>query len=338
MKALMSHVAGGPETLVLEEVPDPSFGPKDLLVDVEAVGINFPDGLFIRDLYQVKPPRPFAPGGEFCGVVLQTGAEVANFEAGDRVIGRCGWGALAERIAIEADRCIVVDEKTPPIEAAGFMFTYATALYALRNVAELRTGERVLVLGAAGGVGAAAVEVARTLGGQVFAAASNDEKLRFALACGAQGGLVYPRELTNNAARKELADAFKALSNGRGFDVVVDPVGGAYTEPAVRALTHGGRHLVIGFAAGIPSLPLNLLLLKSGRVMGVDWRALLNIDPNTNANNVSDLLKMWSSGEISPKVSQVFEFSEAPRAIASLENRSAVGKLVVRVKQSDGPA
>lgn len=332
MKALMSHVAGGPETLLLEDVPDPSFGPKDLLVDVEAVGINFPDGLFIRDLYQVRPPRPFAPGGEFCGVILQTGSEVSNFEVGDRVIGRCGWGALAQKITIEADRCIVVDEKTPPIEAAAFMFTYATALYALRNVAELKAGERVLVLGAAGGVGTAAIEVARTLGGQVFAAASSDEKLRFALACGAPGGLVYPRELTNSQDRKKLADAFKALSNGKGFDVVVDPVGGAYTEPAVRALNHGGRHLVIGFTAGIPSLPLNLLLLKSARVMGVDWRALLQLDPNTNAKNVADLLKMWRSGEISPKVSQVFELSEAPRAIASLEDRSAVGKLVVRVQ------
>ncbi len=330
MKAWRSHQAGGPETLVLEDVDVPQPTGDEVLVRVHAVGINFPDGLFLRDLYQVRPPRPLIPGGEFSGVVGAIGPDADGFAVGDVVIGRCGWGALAECIVLSQDRCVRVRDDLPRAEAAAFMFAYATAYHALQDQAALQPGETLVVLGAAGGVGTAAVEIGRAMGARVFACASSQDKLDHALSRGALGGLVYERSLAAGAGQKALAAQLKALVP-HGADVVFDPVGGDYTEPALRCLARGGRHLVIGFTAGIPRVPLNLTLLKSTRIIGVDWRSFVNEEPRANAGNVDALLRMWDEGRIAPKVSEVFAFDAAPEAIARLESRQAVGKVVVTV-------
>lgn len=331
MKAWLSHVAGGPETLVLEEVPVPEAAEGELLVRVQAVGINYPDGLLIRDLYQVKPARPFAPGGEFCGVVESVGTGVSRFQVGDVVLGRCGWGAMAERIALSQDRCVRIPSGFPPAEAAAFLFTYATTYHALHDAARLQPGETLLVLGAAGGVGSAAIDLGRAAGARVLACASSEAKLAFAKSCGAVDGLVYDADLQPGDAQKALARQLKTLAP-EGVDVVFDPVGGAYAEPALRSLASGGRHLVVGFTAGIPRMPLNLTLLKRCHIIGVDWRAFVNEEPEANARNVDALLALWAQGRIQPQVTDVFDMASAPEAIRRIESRSVMGKLVVRLQ------
>ena len=332
MKAWVSHVAGGPETLVLEERPEPQVATGELRVRVAAVGINFPDSLLIRDLYQVKPLRPFVPGSEFCGTVEAIGEGVTRFAPGDTVIGRCGWGAMAQQIALAQERCTRIPAGLPPAEAAGFMFGYATAYHALHDAGQLRAGESLLVLGAAGGVSSAAIEVGRALGATVLAAASTQAKLDFALALGAAGGLVYEAQLDSPTGQKSLAAQFKALAP-EGVDVVFDPVGGPYSEPALRSLARGGRHLVVGFTAGIPRVPLNLTLLRRSRIVGVDWRMFVQEQPDTNAANVDLLLRLWQEGRIRPRVTETYPLHQAPQAIARLETRDAVGKIVVDMTQ-----
>lgn len=324
----MSHAAGGPETLVLQDVPEPEAGQGELLVRVQAVGINFPDALLIRDRYQVKPPRPFAPGGEFCGVVQAVGAGVSAFRAGDVVLGRCGWGAMAERIALSQDRCVRIPDGFPPDEVAAFLFAYATAYHALHDAARLQPGETLLVLGAAGGVGSAAIDLGRAAGARVLACASSDAKLAFARSCGAADGIVYDADLQPGDAQKALAQRIKALAPA-GVDAVFDPVGGAYAEPALRSLARGGRHLVVGFTAGIPRMPLNLTLLKSCRIIGVDWRSFVHEEPEANARNVDALLSLWTQRRIQPRITEVFDWTSAPEAIRRMESRSVMGKLVV---------
>lgn len=331
MKAWMSHAAGGPEMLVLEERPEPEAGEGELLVCVQAVGVNFPDGLLIRDRYQVKPSRPFAPGGEFCGVVERVGAGVSGFRAGDVVLGRCGWGAMAERIALSQERCVRIPAGFPPDEAAAFLFAYATAYHALHDAARIQPGETLLVLGAAGGVGSAAVDLGRAAGARVLAGASSEAKLAFARSCGAADGLVYDADLPPGEAQQALARRLKALAPG-GVDVVFDPVGGAYAEPALRSLGRGGRHLVVGFTAGIPRMPLNLALLKRCRIIGVDWRAFVNEEPEANARNVDALLSLWAQRRVRPQVTEVFDMASAPEAIRRMESRSVMGKLVVSLR------
>jgi NADPH2:quinone reductase len=330
MKAWVSHTAGGPDTLVLEDRPMPVAGAGELRVRVQAVGINYPDGLLIRDLYQVKPPRPLVPGSEFCGVVDAAGPGVTRFQAGNVVIGRCGWGALAEFVVIAHERCVTIPPELERAEAAAFMFAYATAYHALVDAARLRDGQTLLVLGAAGGVGSAAVELGRALGANVLAAASTDAKLAFACSRGAARGVVYDAALGAGDGQKALAATFKQLAP-TGVDVVFDPVGGAYTEAAFRSLARHGRHLVVGFTAGIPRLPTNLALLKSAQLIGVDWRMFVQEEPDANAQNVASLLAMWRAGRIRPQVSELFPFLAAPDAIARLESRGAMGKVAVAV-------
>ena len=330
MKAWRSHQAGGPESLVLEDVPVPEPTGDEILVKVQGVGINFPDGLFLRDLYQVKPPRPLVPGSEFSGVVAKTGPAATDFAVGDPVIGRCGWGAMAQYLALSQGKCVRLPESLPRVEAAAFTFVYATAYHALHDQAALQPGETLLVLGAAGGVGTAAVELGHAMGAKVLACASSQAKVDHALARGAAGGFVYAADLSAGDAQKALAAQLKTLAPG-GVDVVIDPVGGAYAEPALRSLRRGGRHLVIGFTAGIPRVPLNLTLLKSIRIIGVDWRTFVNEEPEHNARNVAALLDLWKAGRIAPKVTEVYPFDQAPAAIARLESRQAIGKIVVTV-------
>jgi NADPH2:quinone reductase len=331
MMAWRSHQAGGPESLLLEEVTIPAIAGTELLVRVQAVGVNFPDSLFLRDLYQIKPPRPLIPGSEFSGVVVDAGPEVTGFSPGDAVIGRCGWGAMAQYIGLPQDRCIRRRQSMPPIEASAFLFAYATAYHALVDQAQIKPGDKLLVLGAAGGVGSAAVDIGQAMGARVYACASSRSRLDHALASGASAGLVYPHTLATGQEQKALADAFKALVPG-GADVIVDPVGGAYTEPALRCLARAGRHLVIGFTAGIPRVPLNLTLLKSTRIIGVDWRTFAIEASDANARNVATLLDLWEAGRIAPRVTEQYPFNHAPAAIARLESRQALGKIAVTME------
>lgn len=332
MKIWVSLAAGGPETLVLKEVPIPPPRDGEILVRIQAVGVNFPDSLLIRDLYQIKPPRPLVPGSEFCGIVKDTGDGVTLFRPGDVVIGRCGWGAMAEYIALPQNRCVRIPNTLPRAEAAAFLFAYGTAYHALNDAARIQTGETLLVLGAAGGVGSAAIEIGRALGAQVLAGASTDAKLAYAMSRGASGGVVYESDLQPGDSQRNFAEKLKVIAPC-GIDVVVDPVGGSYTEPALRSLARGGRHLVVGFTAGIPRVPLNLALLKSSHIIGVDWRTFVQEEPDANASNVEALLEMWHDHRIKPQVTESFPFSAAPQAIARLESRHAIGKIVVRMEE-----
>ncbi len=331
MKALLSLAPGPAETLVLKEIPDPVPGPTQVVVRVQACGVNYPDALHLEDRYQVKLPRPFSPGGEVCGIVASVGAAVRDLSVGDKVIGRCGSGGMAQKLAIDADRCVAIPAEASSVEAAALVYTYATDYYALVDRAALKAGETMLVLGAAGGVGSAAIDLGKALGARVVAAASSPEKLAFAMSCGADDGIVYPGSLEDKDAQKAFANALKALVGPGGADVVFDPVGGAYSEPALRAIARYGRHLIIGFTAGIPRLPTNLILLKVCQVVGVDWRDLTENQPQDNARNVREVVRLWQAGRIRPRVSRTFTLAQAPEALHLIGHRGALGKLVVTI-------
>lgn len=331
MKALLSHAPGGPESLVLAEVPEPELPPGGVLIAVRAIGVNFPDSLIIEDKYQFKPARPFAPGGELSGVINAVGADVRGFAPGDRVIASTGWGAMAERVAVDATRLIPMPPAMGFDEGAAFIMTYGTSHYALRDRAKLRAGEQLLVLGAAGGVGLAAVELGKAMGARVIAAASSPEKLDLARARGADEYVLYPSGALGKDEARAFTDAIKAATGGQGADVIYDPVGGDYSEAALRAIAWEGRFLVVGFPAGIPKLPLNLTLLKSCNVMGVFWGAFVARDPAQNALYVRELLALYEAGRIRPHVSARFPLAEGGAAIRALAERRALGKIVVEV-------
>ncbi len=329
MKAILSKAPGGPETLVLEEVADPVPGAGEVVVDVKACGVNYPDSLIIQDLYQFKPERPFSPGGEVSGVVSAVGEGVTVLKTGDRVIGSVGWGGMAEKVKVEAARCIPIPDAMPFDHAAAFIMTYGTSYYGLKQRAHLKTGETLLVLGAAGGVGIAAVELGKVMGARVIAAVSSEEKLALAKAHGADDGVIYPSGPFDKEGEKALRDIFKSACGPNGADVIYDPVGGAYSEASLRAIAWEGRFLVIGFPAGIPKLPLNLTLLKSCQVVGVFWGAWLRRKPEENAENIRELLGFYAEGKIKPVVSETFSLARSGDAIDWLANRKALGKVVV---------
>lgn len=331
MRAVLSKAPGGPESLVVEEVPDPTPKAGEVVIEVKAVGINFPDTLIIEDKYQFRPERPFAPGAEVAGVVEAIGEGVKGIHKGDRVIAVPGWGGLVERIAVPAASVIPIPKEMDFETAAALIMTYGTSYYALKDRAKLQAGETLLVLGAAGGVGAAAVELGKAMGARVVAAASTNDKVEFALELGADNGLIYPSGPMDKAAQKELSGELKLATGRDGADVVYDAVGGDYAEPALRAMDWCGRYLVVGFPAGIPSLPLNLTLLKSVAVIGVFWGAAVMRDPRGHAANMADLMTLWSEGKIRPRVSRTFPLHRAHEAIQALGDRSAMGKIVVTV-------
>lgn len=332
MRAVLSKAPGGPESLVVEEVMDPTPGPGEVVVEVKAVGVNYPDALIIADKYQFKPERPFAPGAEVAGVVDAVGEGVKGVFRGDRVVAVPGWGGMVERLKVRADTLIPIPDGMDYETAAAFIMTYGTSYYALKDRAQLQPGETLLVLGAAGGVGAAAVELGKAMGARVVAAASTNDKVEFALELGADNGLIYPSGPMDKAAQKALSGEFK-LSTGRdGADVVFDGVGGDYAEPALRAMDWNGRYLVVGFPAGIPSLPLNLTLLKSVSVIGVFWGAAVARDPKAHAANMAELMQLYAEGKIKPRVSRTFPLERAHEAIQALSDRTAVGKIVVKVE------
>eukprot|EP01037_Dinobryon_pediforme_P018160 gene18160-18406_t len=329
MKAVLSKVIGGPETLVVEDLPDPVAKDGEVVIRVHACGVNYPDVLIIEDKYQFRPERPFAPGGEVAGVIESLGAGVTHLKVGDRVIGSTGWGGMAEKIALAAGRCIPIPDAMPFDEASAFILTYGTSHYALKQRAHLKAGETVLVLGAAGGVGLAAVELAKAAGAKVVAAASSQEKVDLAIQHGADSGVVYPTGPFDRDGQKALAEMFKQACGPSGADVIYDAVGGDYAEAALRAIGWEGRFLVIGFPAGIPKIPLNLTLLKSCQIVGVFWGAFTARNPAENAENVKELLALYTAGKIRPHVSARFPMAQAGEAIRQLSSRKAQGKVVV---------
>lgn len=331
MKALLSKASGGPDTLSLEEVPDPVPGKGQVLVAVQACAINYPDVLIIEDKYQFKPPRPFAPGGEIAGVVEAVGEGVTDWAPGDRVIAVPGHGGLVEKLVLSPAQLYRLPEGRSFEDGAALLLTYATTIHALLDRGKLKAGQTLLVLGAAGGVGLAAIELGKAYGATVVAAVSSEEKAEAARAAGADVALVYPRGPLDKEASKALAEAFKAAVGPKGADVIYDPVGGDYAEPALRAIGWEGRYLVVGFPAGIPKLPLNLTLLKSCDVCGVFWGAFAARDPEANRAHVDTLFRLWSEGKIAPRVTEVFPFAEGGAAIAKMAARAVIGKVVVRV-------
>lgn len=331
MKAMMSHEAGGPETLKLTEIETPAPGPGQLRIAVKAAGVNFPDTLIIRDLYQFKPPRPFAPGGEVAGVVEAVGDAVEDFEEGDRVLSGGVNGGFATHFIPDAARTNKIPDNMPFDEAAGFMLTYGTSHYALKDRAKLQAGESLFILGAAGGVGAAAIELGKAFGAKVVAGVSSEEKASFCRELGADETLVYPKGALDRDAQKALSKQIKTLCGGEGANVVYDAVGGDYAEPAVRALAWEGRYLVVGFPAGIPSIPLNLTLLKSCQIVGVFWGAFTMRNPAKNADYIAELFQFYKDGKIRPRITATFPFEQAADALKLLEDRKATGKVVLSI-------
>jgi NADPH:quinone reductase-like Zn-dependent oxidoreductase len=312
--------------LELEEVPEPKPGPGELLVRVRACSINFPDVLIIEDKYQLKPQRPFAPGGEIAGEVIGSGEGVSGWKVGDRLIAALGFGGLAEQVVVPADRAIPLPAKRSFEEGSALLMTYATAIHALVDRGRLQAGQTLLVLGAAGGVGIASVEIGKALGATVIAAVSSEEKAASAREAGADSALVYP---SDDADPKSLSQLFKDAVGPAGADVILDPVGGAYSEAALRSIAWEGRFLVVGFPAGIARLPLNLTLLKSCDVCGVFWGGFFAREPKRNAEHIEQLFRWWDEGKIAPRVSATYPLERAGEAIAALRDRKAVGKLVV---------
>ncbi|MGA3307754.1 MAG: NADPH:quinone oxidoreductase family protein [Xanthobacteraceae bacterium] len=323
MKAILCTHFGTPDELELVEIPQPAAGPGEAVVRVKAAALNFFDTLIIAGKYHNKPAFPFSPAAEFAGIVESVGAGVTEIVPGDCVIGCTGWGAARQNIAVAARQLVKLPAKLDFERAAGLTVTYATALHALRQRADLKPGETLAVLGASGGTGLAAVEIGKIMGARVIACASSDEKLAFARSHGA--------DETVNYASEDLRSALKRLGGERGIDVVYDPVGGRYAEPAVRSLAWEGRYLVIGFAAGeIPKLPLNLVLLKSCDIRGVLWGAWAMREPQAQRALMSDIVRWWAEGKLSAHVHAVYPLAEIAKALKAIADRNVMGKIVLR--------
>ena len=331
MRALLSKAVGGPETLEMTELPDPVAAAGQVVIAVKACAINYPDVIIIEDKYQFKPPRPFAPGGEIAGVVESVGEGVTGWAPGDRIMGTIGHGGLAEKIAVDPSRLYRLPPERSFAEGAALILTYGTTIHALLDRGRLKARQTLLVLGAAGGVGLAAVELGKAFGARVVAAVSSEEKGAACRDAGADETIIYARAPFDKDQSKALAEQFKAAGGKTGFDVIYDPVGGDYAEPALRSIGWEGRYLVVGFPAGIPKLPLNLTLLKSCDVCGVFWGAFAARDPAANNAHVEHLFRLWADGRIAPRVTEVFPFERGGDAIAKMAARGAIGKLVVEV-------
>lgn len=328
MKAMLSIEPGGPESLAWTELPDPAPAKGELLVEIRAAGVNFPDTLIIQDLYQMKPPRPFAPGGEIAGVVAAIGEGVEGYAIGDRVLALTGHGGFATHRCIDAAQAIRIPDAMPFEDAACFVFTYGTSYHALKDRAHMKPGESLLILGAAGGVGVAAIELGKAMGAKVIAAVSSDDKAAFCREVGADETLVYGRSL-DKGQQKEFSSQIKSLSGKDGVDVVYDSVGGAYSEPALRAMAWEGRFLVVGFPAGIAQIPMNLPLLKGCDIVGVFWGASVYRDPKGHAENMDELFALYEQGKIKPRISETLKMQDAATALNLVQDRKALGKIVL---------
>ena len=323
MKAILCTHYGGPDELALAEIPAPTAGPGEAVVRIKAAALNFFDTLIIAGKYQYKPPFPFSPASEFAGVVESVGPGAAGVAPGDRVVGSIGSGAARESVAVAARQLVKLPDQLDFDRAAGLTVTYCTTLYALRDRGALKPGEALVVLGASGGVGLAAIEIGKIMGARVIACASSDEKLAFARSHGA--------DETVNYASEDLRSALKRLGGERGIDVVYDPVGGPYAEPAVRSLGWEGRYLVIGFATGeIPKLPLNLVLLKSCDIRGVIWGAWTQRQPQAQHALMSEIVRWCGEGKLSAHVHAVYPLAEIATALKAIADRKVMGKIVLR--------
>lgn len=324
MKALICESYGPPESLRIVDLPNPTPGAGEALVDVCYAGLNFFDLLVIENKYQAKPPLPFSPAAEFSGRIAALGPGAGGFKVGDRVLGHMGFGCAREQIVFPVDRLVAVPDRLSDDKAAGLSITYGTTLHALKQRAELKRGETLVVLGASGGVGLAAVEIGARMGAQVIACASSDDKLAFVRQFGAAETINY----TTSDLRAEL----KRLTGGRGVDVVYDPVGGALTEPALRSLAWKGRLLVIGFASGeIPKPPLNLVLLKGCDIRGVFWGDFVTREPDAHRANMAELVEDAASGAISAHVHAVYPLDAFIEAFGTIARREALGKVLLRM-------
>lgn len=323
MKALLCTRYGTPDDLELADIPDPTPGPGEAVVAIKAISLNFFDTLIIAGKYQRKPPMPFSPAAEFAGVVESVGEGATRLAVGDRVLAYCGHGAARERIALPADQLVKIPDSLDFDHAAGLCVTYGTSHYALKDRGDLKPGETLAVLGASGGVGLAAIEIGKLMGARVIACVSSQEKLEFCRKHGADEGIDYSKE--------DLKEALRRVTQGNGVDVVYDPVGGPYSEPALRAMAWLGRFLVVGFAAGeIPKLPLNLVLLKSCDVRGVLWGGWTERDVAGYRASTDQLLAWCAQGKLSTHVHAVYPLSEAPAALKAIAARQVMGKVILR--------
>lgn len=330
MKAALCTHYGPPEELELCDVPAPSPGKGQVLVSVRSCGVNFPDVLLIQDKYQFKPPLPFSPGGEIAGVVKAAGEGVTTPKPGDRVIASIGTGGFAEEALADGARCIPMPDGLDFDIASCFFIAYGTSWHALKDRAQLKPGETLVVLGAAGGVGLAAVEIGHAMGARVIAGASSEEKVALAKRHGAGDGFVYPAGKLSKDQQKAFSEAIKRATEGNGADVLYDPVGSDYAEPALRAMNWGGRYLVVGFAAGdIPRVPLNLTLLKGSSIVGVFWGAAVARNPKKGFSDLSEIARLIAEGKLKPYISARLPLSRAGDAIRLLMDRKAQGKVVV---------
>lgn len=322
MRAILCETWGGPETLAVRDIPDPVAKPGEVLIRIHAAGVNFPDVLIIQKKYQVQPELPFIPGAEIAGEIEAVGDDVAGFKVGDRVLALCSIGGFAEKIALNAHLCIPIPQHIPYEIAAGFILAFGTSHHALIDRGALKSGETVLILGAAGGVGLAAVEIAKARGATVIAAASSDAKLAICRERGADATINYTTE--------DVREAIKTHTEGRGPDIIFDPVGGRYAEPAFRSIAWRGRYLVIGFADGdIPRLPLNLPLLKGASLVGVFWGEFARREPKNQIAMMQDLFEMLATEAIRPLISKTYTLDQVPQALEDMAARKVTGKIVI---------
>ncbi len=322
MKAVLCKEYGMPETLVIEDIEPLRAGKGQVVVTVKACGVNFPDTLIIQGKYQFKPPMPFSPGSEVAGIVKEVGEGVTGISVGDHVIASTGWGGFAEEVVVSASKIIPMPAGLDFTIASAFVLTYGTSHHALKDRAQIQPGETLLVLGAAGGVGIAAIEIGRQLGARVIAAASSEEKLAVCRQHGAHEGINY--------ASEDLRERIKEITEGKGIDVIFDPVGGTYSEPALRSMAWKGRFLVVGFAGGeIPRIPLNLTLLKGCSIVGVFWGAFTEREPQRNAENLRELMGWLSHGILKPHISATYPLERASDALYDMLNRRVLGKAVL---------
>jgi NADPH2:quinone reductase len=323
MKAILCTRPGGPDDVLLSDLPDPVAGSGEAVVRVEAAGLNFFDTLIIAGKYQTKPTFPFSPAAEFAGVVESVGPGVAAVVPGDRVAACVGYGAARERVAVAASKLVLLPDNLDFDRAAGLIVTYGTSYYALKDRARLKRGETLAVLGASGGVGLAAIELGKLMGARVIACASSTDKLAFAREHGA--------DVLINYANEDLKEALRRATDGRGVDVIYDPVGGPFAEAALRAIAWEGRFLVVGFAAGeIPKLPLNLVLLKSCDVRGVFWGQWTEREPQGDRSNLADLMRWCAQGKLSAHIHAVYPLSETAQALQAIADRKVMGKVILR--------
>ena len=322
MKALLCTQFGLPDTLMVKEIPDPIPASNQILIEVEACGVNFPDVLIIQNKYQFKPELPFVPGGEVAGKILALGDQVQGFQIGQPVLALCGWGGFAEKVAVDIDRVFPLPPGLSAEVAATTLYTYGTSYHALKDRANLQGGETLLVLGAAGGVGLAAVELGKLMGAKVITAASSEEKLAL---CREKGA-----DLTINYETEDLKSRIKELTDGKGVDVVYDPVGGKFTEPALRGMAWKGRYLIVGFANGeIPQIPMNLPLLKGCSIMGVFWGQFSKVEAKASFQNIRQLVTWIQEGKIKQHIGRNYSLEEAPEALQAILDRKMLGKGVV---------